>query len=62
MTFNRRRSSDEREACHRGGRRLGSGRKRGCGKWGEETVVMRIPKSRVEQVIALLESQSVEMI
>ncbi len=62
MNFNRKRFSDKRGGCHPGGQRLGAGRKRGCGKWGEETVVMRIPKSRVEQVIALLESQSVEMI
>lgn len=62
--FNRdRRLSDERGACRRGGRRFGAGRKKGCGKWGEETVVMRIPKSQVEQVIALLEnSKPIEMI
>jgi len=58
-----RRLSDERGACRRGGRRFGAGRKKGCGKWGEETVVMRIPKSQVEQVIALLEnSKPIEMI
>ncbi len=58
-----RRLSDERGACHRGGHRFGAGRKKGCGKWGEETVVMRIPKSQVELVKALLEnSQSIEMI
>ncbi len=62
--FNRdRQLSDERGGCRRGGRRFGAGRKKGCGKWGEETVVMRVPKSRVEQVIALLEnSKPIEMI
>lgn len=64
MAFSRDRGfNDERGACRRGGRRFGAGRKKGCGKWGEETVVMRIPKSRVEEVIALLEnSKPVEMI
>lgn len=53
----------ETGGCRRGGRRFGAGRKRGCGKWGEETVVMRIPKSQVELVRALLENtKSVEMI
>ncbi len=61
--FNRdRRFSDERGVCRHGGRRFGAGRKKGCGKWGEETVVMRVPKSRVEQVIALLKSQPIEMV
>lgn len=51
------------EGCRRGGRRFGAGRKRGCGKWGEETVVMRIPKSQVDRVKAFLENtQSTEMI
>lgn len=62
--FNRdRRTSDERGACHRGGRRFGAGRKKGYGdKWGEE-IMMRIPKSQVEQVIALLKnSKPIEMI
>lgn len=59
-----RRMSDERGVCHRGGRRFGAGRKKGCGgKWGEEIVMMRIPKSQVEQVIALLKnSKPIEMI
>lgn len=58
-----RRLHNEQEACHRGGRRFGAGRKKGCGQWGEETVVMRIPKSRVELVKALLnDSQPTEMI
>jgi hypothetical protein len=64
-TFSRdRRLSEERGRCHhRGGRRFGAGRKKGCGKWGEETVVMRVPKSRVEEVIALLSnSKPIEMI
>lgn len=53
MAGRNRRSWDER-GSFRGGRRLGAGRKKGCGKWGEETVVIRIPKSRVEQVMAFL--------
>lgn len=59
-----RRFSDERGSSrHRGGRRLGAGRKKGCGKWGEETVVIRVPKSRVEQVMTFLESlKPIEMI
>lgn len=63
--FSRDRQLNEpRGECRHGGRRFGAGRKRGCGKWGgEETVVMRIPKSRVEQVRAFLEnSKSIEMI
>ena len=63
-TFNRERwMNNSSEECRRGGRRLGAGRKRGGGKWGEETVVMRIPKSKAELVKALLEnSESIEMI
>src|SRR5919202_6562703 len=54
-TFDRERQlNHETGGCHRGGRRFGAGRKRGCGKWGEETVVMRIPKSQVELVQAFL--------
>ena len=62
--FNReRRMNNEKGECHRGGRRFGAGRKRGCGKWGEETVVMRIPKSQVELVKTFLENiKSIEMI
>lgn len=53
----------ETGGCRRGGRRFGAGRKRGCGKWGEETVVMRIPKSQVELVKAFLENiKPIEMI
>lgn len=48
--------------CRRGGR-SGAGRKRGCGRWGEETVGMRIPKSQIEQVKVFLESlKPIEMI
>lgn len=62
--FNRdRQLKDSRQGCRRGGYRFGAGRKRGCGKWGEETVVMRIPKSQVEQVKAFLKnSKPIEMI
>ena len=58
------RMSDERGACHRGGRRLGACRNKGYyGKSGEATVVMHIPMSQVEQVIALLKnSKPIEMI
>lgn len=47
---------DSSRGCRRGGRRFGAGRKKGCGKWGDQTVVMRIPKSQVEQVKVFLES------
>ena len=62
--FSRDRQLNEpRGECRRGGRRFGAGRKRGAGKWGEETVVIRVPKSRVEQVLAFLEnSEPIEMI
>lgn len=63
-TFDQERQlNHETGRCRRGGRRFGAGRKRGCGKWGEETVVMRIPKSQVELVKALLENtKPIEMI
>lgn len=65
-TFDRERQLNhehETGGCRRGGRRFGAGRKRGCGKWGEETVVMRIPKSQVELVKAFLENiKPIEMI
>jgi len=49
--------------CRHGGRRFGAGRKKGCGKWEEETVVINIPSSGVEQVKAFLEnSKPIEMI
>ncbi len=55
--------NDSSAGCRHGGRRFGAGRKRGCGKWGEETVVMRVPKSQVEQVLAFLENlKPIEMI
>lgn len=55
--------SDSSRGCRRGGRRFGTGRKKGCGKWGEETVVMRVPKSQAQKVKAFLESfGSIEMI
>lgn len=47
---------DERGVCRRRGRRFGAGRNCGFDKWGEETVVIRVPKSQLEQVIALLEN------
>ncbi len=56
-------ASDSSRGCRRGGRRFGAGRKKGCGKWGEETVVMRVPKSQAQQVKAFLESlKSVEFV
>ena len=65
-TFGRERQlhhEHETGGCRRSGRRFGAGRKRGCGKWGEETVVMRIPKSQVELVKAFLENiKPIEMI
>jgi len=62
--FNRdRQLKDSSQGCRRGGYRFGAGRKRGCGKRGEETVVMRIPKSQVEQVKVFLDnSKPIEMI
>ncbi|HEX2858824.1 MAG TPA: translesion error-prone DNA polymerase V autoproteolytic subunit [Alphaproteobacteria bacterium] len=38
----------------RGGKRGGAGRKAGTGQYGEPTVVMRVPASRVEGVRAML--------
>lgn len=38
----------------RGGARQGSGRKSGSGNFGEETVVMRVPKSYAEEVKKIL--------
>lgn len=38
----------------RGGARQGSGRKSGSGRYGEETVVMRVPKSYAEEVKKIL--------
>ncbi|HAJ58608.1 MAG TPA: hypothetical protein DCP31_04560 [Cyanobacteria bacterium UBA8543] len=66
-TFERERQLNhehETGGCRRrGGRRFGAGRKRGCGKWGEETVVMRIPKSQVELIKAFLDNiKPIEMI
>jgi hypothetical protein len=56
--------NDSTRGCRRrGGRRFGAGRKKGCGRWGEETIVMRVPKSQVEQVKVFLESlKPIEMI
>lgn len=55
--------NDSGRGCRRGGRRFGAGRKKGCGKWGEETVLMRVPKSQAQKVKTFLESfKSVEMI
>jgi hypothetical protein len=55
--------SDSSRGCRRGGRRFGAGRKKGCGKWGEETVVMRVPKSQAQQVKAFLENiKSIEFV
>lgn len=41
-----------------GGKRAGSGRIAGFGKYGESTSPMRIPKSRISDVINLLEKNS----
>jgi len=54
---------DSSRGCRRGGRRFGAGRKKGCGKWGEETVVMRVPKSQAQKVKAFLENiKSIEFV
>ena len=54
--------NDSRRGC-RGGRRFGAGRKKDCGRWGEETIIMRIPKSQIEQVKVFLETlKPIEMI
>lgn len=61
--FERVNQVNARKGCRRGGRRFGAGRKKGCGKWGEETAVMRVPKSQVEKVKAFLENlKSIEFI
>lgn len=39
----------------RGGKREGAGRKLGSGRYGEQTKVMRIPESRVEEVKMILD-------
>lgn len=39
----------------RGGKRVGAGRKSGSGKYGESTIPVRVPESRVEDVRAFLE-------
>lgn len=58
-----RRHINKREVCHPGGRRFGAGRHKCGSKWAEDTVLMRIPKSQIELVRALLEnSQPTEMI
>lgn len=41
----------------KGGKRAGSGRPKGTGKFGEETVAMRIPVSEVENVLRLVENK-----
>jgi DNA polymerase V len=43
----------------RGGKRPGAGRPKGTNLWGESTKALRIPESRVSEVIAFLEGQSV---
>lgn len=54
---------DSSRGCRRGGRRFRADTKKGCGKWVDQTVVMRIPKSQVEQVKVFLESlKPIEMI
>lgn len=41
----------------KGGKRVGSGRPKGTGKFGEETVAMRIPVSEVENVLRWVENK-----
>lgn len=41
----------------KGGKRVGSGRPKGTGKYGEETVAMRIPVSEVENVLRWVENK-----
>ena len=42
------------EPRKRGGRRVGSGKPKDSGKYGEPTVTMRVPKSRVDDVLRFL--------
>lgn len=44
-----------------GGKRKGAGRKKGTGKFGEPTVLMRIPKSLVKVVKKLLKEVVINM-
>lgn len=44
--------NDKFETCRRGEHRFGAGRQRKT--WEEDTILMRIPRSQVEEVIALL--------
>lgn len=43
-----------------GGRREGAGRKAGSGRWNEPTKVVRIPQSRVADVLGFLEGESAD--
>jgi DNA polymerase V len=43
----------------RGGKRSGAGRPKGSNVWGESTKALRVPESRVSDVMAFLEGQSV---
>ena len=42
-----------------GGKRKGAGRKPGSGKWGEKTHPLRVPESKVHEVMALLEEHDI---
>ena len=57
----RNRWSNEPESCSRGGGRFDVGQKSGE-QWGEETVVVRVPRSRIAEVMALLKSAPTELI
>jgi len=46
-----------RKQTNRGGVRAGAGRKKGSGKFGEPTKVMRVPESKVAQIQSWLERQ-----
>lgn len=44
-----------------GGKRHGAGRKAGSGKWGEPTKVIRLPESRVKEVLSILDTGSYDI-
>lgn len=48
--------TDSKNRVIHGGARLGSGRKKGSGKFGEATKVMRVPESKVAQIKQWLEA------
>jgi DNA polymerase V len=39
----------------RGGRRVGAGRPKGSGRYGETTVTVRVPKSKVGRALHIIE-------